>query len=117
MFWDATPVSGHGFVANPAKGSRHNRGCALDLSMYDLGTGRPVEMVGGYDEFSRRSNPYYPGGTSRQRHGRDLLRRAMEAEGFTVNAVEWWHFDYHDWPKYPILNEPFEQIGNAAAPR
>jgi serine beta-lactamase-like protein LACTB len=111
LFWDATPEKFHTFVADPAKGSRHNRGCAVDLTLYDLKTGRPVEMVSGFDEFSDRAFPHYPGGTSRQRWHRDLLRRAMEAEGFTVYEDEWWHFDYQDWHKYPILNKPFEELG------
>ena len=107
MFWDATPVEQRMFVANPAQGSRHNRGAAVDLTLYDRRTGRPVEMVGGYDEFSDRSFPKYPGGTSRQRWYRDLLRSAMEAEGFTVYRFEWWHFDYRDWREYPVMNEVF----------
>ncbi len=110
MFWDATPEKFHSFVADPSKGSRHNRGCAVDLTLYDLKTGKPVEMVGGYDEFSDRAFPDYLGGTSRQRWHRDLLRRAMEAEGFTVYEEEWWHFDYKDWRKYPILNKTFEEL-------
>src|SRR5205823_6067739 len=97
MFWDATPEKYHTFVADPSQGSRHNRGCAVDLTLYDLKTGRPVEMVGGYDEFSDRSYADYPGGTSLQRWHRDLLRRAMAAEGFTVYEAEWWHFDFRDW--------------------
>lgn len=113
MFWDATPDKFHGFVADPVKGSRHNRGCAVDLTLYDLKTGKAVEMVSGYDEFSDRAFPDYPGGTSRQRWHRDLLRRAMEAEGFTVYEQEWWHFDYQDWRKYPILNKRFEDLGGA----
>jgi D-alanyl-D-alanine dipeptidase len=117
MFWDATPESGHGFVADPSKGSKHNRGCAVDLTLYDLATGEPIAMPGGYDEFSARSSPDYPGGTSRQRWHRDLLRRAMEAEGFTVNESEWWHFDHRDWPKYPILNAAFEALGTTAPTR
>ena len=82
MFWDATPESGHG-RSSPTRrqGSKHNRGAAVDLTLYDRKTGKPVEMVGGYDEFSPRSNPDYPGGTSLQRWHRDLLRRAMEAAG------------------------------------
>ena len=111
MFWDATTSENHGFVANPATGSRHNRGCAVDLTLYDLRTGRPIEMPGTYDEFSPRSFPSYPGGTSRQRWHRELLRSAMEAEGFTVNPSEWWHFDYQDWKSYRIGNTPFEQLG------
>ena len=61
-------------MADPASGSRHNRGAAIDLSMVDLQSGQPVDVVGTYDEFSPRSFPDYPGGTSRQRWLRDLLR-------------------------------------------
>jgi serine beta-lactamase-like protein LACTB len=111
MFWDATPEKYRGFVADPAKGSRHNRGCAVDLAMYDLKTGKPVAAVAGFDEFSDRAYPDYPGGTSRQRWHRDLLRRTMEAEGFAVYEAEWWHFDYKDWKKYPILGKRFEDLG------
>jgi D-alanyl-D-alanine dipeptidase len=114
MFWDATPPADHIFVADPQKGSRHNRGCAVDLTLYDLATEKPVEMTGLYDEMSPRSFPDFPGGTSLQRWHRDLLRRAMESEGFTVNEEEWWHFDYKDWRQYPILNVPFEKLGSAA---
>lgn len=116
IFWDATPPQGKIFVADPAQGSRHNRGCAVDLTLYDLATGKPIEMPGTYDEMSPRSFPDYPGGTSLQRWHRDLLRRAMESEGFTVYEAEWWHFDYKDWKEYPILNVPFEKLGlNAPA--
>jgi len=116
IFWDATPPEGKIFVADPAQGSRHNRGCAVDLTLYDLKTGQPIEMTGGYYEMSPRSFPNYPGGTSLQRWHRDLLRRAMESEGFTVYESEWWHFDYKDWREYGILNIPFEKlsIGSAA---
>jgi serine beta-lactamase-like protein LACTB len=110
MFWDATPDSLKDFVADPAAGSRHNRGAAVDLSLYDLQTGRTVITVSGYDEFSPRAFPDYPGGTSRRRWYRALLRRAMEAEGFTVYRAEWWHFDYRDWRKYPIGNQRFEDV-------
>ena len=111
MFWDATPSELKDFVANPANGSRHNRGCAVDLTLYDLESGAPIQMVAGYDEFSPRSFPLYPGGTSRQRWYRQLLRQTMEAEGFSVYQYEWWHFDYRDWQKYRIGNVTFEQIG------
>jgi len=110
MFWDATPESEKIFVANPANGSRHNRGAAIDLSLYELGTGAVAEMVGTYDEFSPRSFPDYPGGTSRQRWLRERLRRAMEAEGFTVYEAEWWHFDHEDWREYRVQNATFEAI-------
>ena len=110
MFWDATPDALKDFVANPARGSRHNRGCAVDLTLYDLSTDEPIQMVAGYDEFSPRSFPLYPGGTSRQHWYRELLRRTMEAEGFTIYEFEWWHFDYKDWKDYRIGNLTFEQI-------
>ena len=112
MFWEATPEALRIFVADPASGSRHNRGCAVDLTLYDLETGEPVVMTGGYDEMSPRSFPDYPGGTSRQRWLRALLRRAMEAQGFTVYEAEWWHFDYQDWRRYRIGNQRFEELGN-----
>jgi len=110
MFWDATPEEYKIFVANPSEGSRHNRGCAVDLTLYEVSSGRVVEMVGGYDEFSDRSFPEYPGGTSLQRWQRELVRGAMEAEGFAVYEFEWWHFDYQDWREYPILNFTFREI-------
>ncbi|HEY2544972.1 MAG TPA: M15 family metallopeptidase, partial [Candidatus Acidoferrum sp.] len=74
IFWDATPPEGKIFVADPSQGSRHNRGCAVDLTLYDLASGKPIEMPGTYDEMSPRSFPDYPGGTSLQRWHRDLLR-------------------------------------------
>ena len=110
MFWDGTPADLRDFVANPEKGSRHNRGCAVDLALYDLKTGEPIEMVGLVDEMSPRSSPCYPGGTARQRWRRDLLRNAMEQQGFSVYDNEWWHFDYKDWRQYPILNIRFEDL-------
>ena len=111
VFWDATPNDKKLFVADPSKGSRHNRGCAVDITLYNLKTKKPVEMVSTYDETTDRAYPNYPGGTSLQRWHRDLLRGAMEAEGFTVYEAEWWHFDYKDWQKYPIMNVRFDQIG------
>jgi len=111
MFFDGTPPDKHQFVADPSQGSRHNRGCAVDLTMYDLRTGEPVVMTGGYDEMSDRSYPDYPGGSSRQRALREILRAAMEGEGFTVYETEWWHFDYKDWRHYRIGNERFEELG------
>jgi D-alanyl-D-alanine dipeptidase len=114
MFWDATPEDMKQFVADPASGSRHNRGAAVDLTLYDRHTGKVIEMVGGYDEFSPRSYPDYPGGTARQRWHRELLRDVMEAQGFTVYEWEWWHFDFADWRAYPILNQTFEQLSGGS---
>jgi len=110
MFWDATPEESKIFVANPQNGSRHNRGCAVDLTLYELKTGKVVETVGGYDEMSPRSYPDYPGGTDLQRYYREMLREAMESDGFEVYQWEWWHFDFKDWRKYRIQNLTFEQL-------
>jgi D-alanyl-D-alanine dipeptidase len=116
MFWDATPARLHGFVANPAKGSKHNRGCAVDLSLYYLNSGEPVRMPSGYDEMTPRANPNYAGGAPAERKRRDLLRRAMSDQNFTVDKGEWWHFDYIDWPRYPIMNRKFSDIAGTRRP-
>lgn len=110
MFWDGTPPAEHLFVADPSQGSRHNRGAACDISLVDLATGRELTMTGEFDELSPRSYPLYDGGTSEQRWRRDVLRAALESEGFTVYPFEWWHFDYKDWRSYGILNTEFSKL-------
>ncbi len=110
MFWDATPDSLKHFVAPPQSGSRHNRGAAVDVGLFDLESGEPVSMPSGYDEFTERAYSDYPGGSERSRYHRGLLRRVMEDHGFAVNPYEWWHFDYADWREYPIMNRSFEEI-------
>ena len=110
LFWDMTTGFQREFVADPKTGSKHNRGCAVDLTMYDLATGTVVEMPGGYDEMTPRSYPDYPGGPPEARDKRDLLRKAMESHGFTVESNEWWHFNFRDWPLYPILDIAFGEI-------
>jgi zinc D-Ala-D-Ala dipeptidase len=112
IFWDSASDAERKieFVANPKNGSRHNRGCAADVSLFDLSTGKEVAMPSAYDEFSERAFPTYTGGTADSRRLRDLLRAAMEAEGFTVYPAEWWHFDYKDWKQYRIQNISFESI-------
>jgi D-alanyl-D-alanine dipeptidase len=110
IFWDATPADKKVFVADPSQGSRHNRGCAVDLSLFELKTGNEVVMPSGYDEMTERSHINYDGGTPEATRLRDMLRVAMEAEGFAVYEPEWWHYDYKDWKEYPILNIEFAQI-------
>ena len=110
IFWDSTPEDKKRFVADPSQGSRHNRGCAVDLTLYDIRSGREVKMPSGYDEMTERAYPNYSGGTLEQRRMREMLREAMESEGFTVYEFEWWHFDYKDWKKYPLLDIGFDQI-------
>ncbi len=110
IFREATPPKYHDFVADPAKGSRHNRGCAVDLALYHLDSGKPVDMPTGYDEFSRCAFADYPGVTRTQAANRAALRGALEAEGFLHLPEEWWHFDYKDWKQYPIQNVRFEDL-------
>ena len=106
MFWETTPDSLRAFVADPSKGSRHNRGAAVDLTLYELTSGKVVTMPSGYDEFTPRAAANYEGGTAAQRRLRDLLKSAMTAEGFLVYAEEWWHFDFTDWQRWAIGNTP-----------
>ena len=88
LFWEVTPPDKRKFVADPAKGSKHNRGCAVDLSIFDLKTGAPLPMPSSYDEFTERASPNYDGGTAEETGNRELLRKLMEEEGFTVNPNE-----------------------------
>lgn len=110
IFWDATPPSSRQFVADPSQGSRHNRGAAVDLTMYSLATGAPIVSTGRYDEFSDRSYSNYVGGSDHQRWVRDVLRDAMVKQGFSIYPEEWWHFDFDHWSEYPIGNRSFEQL-------
>ncbi|HVR74035.1 MAG TPA: M15 family metallopeptidase [Planctomycetota bacterium] len=117
VFWDETPAEKRDFVADPSRGSKHNRGCAVDLTLADLRTGEPVPMPSDYDEFNERAHPSYAGGPEEPRRMRDYLRAAMEREGFEVYEHEWWHFDYKDWRHYRVLDMDFARIGSRPAPR
>ena len=110
VFWDITPEDKKIFVADPTKGSRHNRGCAVDLSLFDLKTGAEVKMPSEYDEMTERAYIDYECATPDAKRLRELLRAAMSAEGFAVYSAEWWHYDYKDWKEYPILNLKFSEI-------
>jgi D-alanyl-D-alanine dipeptidase len=111
LFWEVVPEDKRKFVADPAKGSKHNRGCAVDLSIFDLKTGELIDMPSGYDEFTERASPNYTGGTPQQTANREMLRKLMEDEGFTVNPNEWWHFDYKNWQDYAIYDISFTEAG------
>jgi len=110
QFWEETAQEKRDYVANPTDGSRHNRGAAVDVTLYELSTGQEVPMPSGYDEFSDRASPSYTGGTSEQRSRRDLLRRFMEQQGFRVHRLEWWHFTHKNWREYEVLDIPFEHL-------
>jgi D-alanyl-D-alanine dipeptidase len=110
QFWDLTPADKKIFVADPKSGSRHNRGGAVDLTLWRLDTGKEADMGGAYDEMSKRSYVTYEEGPKEALKRRDLLRSAMEQEGFFVYPWEWWHFDWKDWRDYPVLDIGFMEI-------
>lgn len=108
--WDQTPENQRQYVANPAKGSRHNRGCAVDLSLVDLQTGQTCPMPSQYDDFSSKAHANYPTSDATARYNRALLRETMQSEGFQVYPFEWWHFDFRGWEQFPVLNESFAAL-------
>ncbi|MGN6395977.1 MAG: M15 family metallopeptidase [Mucilaginibacter sp.] len=98
------------FVADPRKGSKHNRGCAIDLSLIDLKTNKELDMPTGFDSFSKKAAANYTGLSPKQIENRELLKGVMQAHGFKVIATEWWHYDFNAWNKYPLLDVPFSVI-------
>lgn len=106
QMWDETPVAQRIFVADPAIGSKHNRGCAVDVTLCERGTDVALPMPSAFDEFTERAYADYDGGSEEERANRTRLREAMESEGFTINPREWWHFDYCSWEQYPVLDVP-----------
>ncbi len=105
--WARVPVEG--YVANPAKGSNHNRGMAVDVTLVDT-HGKELTMPSAYDEFSLRSHRDYQGGTPEETRRRKLLEEEMTKEGFAGISTEWWHFDGPDAKKYPVLDLPFDKV-------
>jgi D-alanyl-D-alanine dipeptidase len=95
------------FVADPRKGSKHNRGCAIDLSLIDLKTGKELDMPTGFDSFSKKAAANYPAISKQQFTNRELLKTTMQAHGFTVLKTEWWHYDFNGWTNYELLDIPF----------
>lgn len=102
LMWSIVPDER--FVADPAKGSRHNRGCALDLTLCDL-QGNELDMGTGYDEFTERAAATYTDLSQEVLNNRKLLNSIMTSAGFTVLLSEWWHYDFLGWEKYAILDE------------
>lgn len=107
-FYEVYPDST--FVASPWRGSRHNRGCAIDMTLVNLATGDELKMPTGYDAFVREAYPSHPVADPEVRRNRALLIQVMEKHGFRVNASEWWHFDFRGYSAYEILDIPFEKL-------
>ncbi|EHO41510.1 D-alanyl-D-alanine dipeptidase [Caldithrix abyssi] len=97
------------YVANPAKGSRHNRGCAVDLTLVDS-TGKELPMPTEYDDFTKRAHHNYMKLPASIRLNRWILKTVMEKHGFKPISSEWWHYDMVGWQKYPVMDLSFSQI-------
>jgi D-alanyl-D-alanine dipeptidase len=99
------------YVADPKLGSNHNRGMAVDVGLYDLETGSYLEMPTEFDAFNRKAWANATVGVSEMgRYNRSILKQIMKQCGFKMNTTEWWHFDYKDCRKYPVLDIPFHAI-------
>jgi zinc D-Ala-D-Ala dipeptidase len=98
------------YVASPYRGSRHNRGCALDLTLIYLKTGEELKMPTGYDAFTKDAWPSTPAKDPEAAKNRLLLISAMEKHGFRVNSSEWWHFDFFGWKNFEVLDVDFSEL-------
>ncbi len=98
------------YVASPYKGSRHNRGCAIDMTLVDLKTGEELKMPTEYDSFKKEAWPTTPVKDPVIKKNRDLIISVMHKYGFKVNASEWWHFDFNGWQKFEVMDIDFEKL-------
>lgn len=105
-FWELVPDER--YVANPAQGSRHNRGAAVDLTLVDR-HGRELPMPTPYDDFTEKAHRDYMNLPAEAIRNRRILQEAMQRHGFLPLPTEWWHFDAPDWQSYPVLDIPFSQ--------
>jgi len=103
-------ASDKNFVANPAKGSKHNRGCAVDLTLVNLKTGKEIPMPTPYDSFSAAAAANYEKVLPAQKKNRDLLIGTMAKHGLKVLENEWWHYDFVGWKNYNLMDIPFEKL-------
>jgi D-alanyl-D-alanine dipeptidase len=110
IFWDWANEDQKKFLANPQSGSTHNRGCAVDCSLYDLKSGREVKMPSAFDTMDRTAWIDYEEGDQEALRNRDLLISTMSRFGFEVLKHEWWHFNHSSASDYPILNLSFPDV-------
>jgi D-alanyl-D-alanine dipeptidase len=109
------PIKNEDFVANPAKGSRHNRGAAVDLTLIDLRSGQELAMPTPYDDFTSRARQDFNDLPADVIANRAKLRDAMIRHGFEPLPSEWWHFDYASWRRFELMNVPLETLGRGGA--
>lgn len=98
------------YVASPYKGSRHNRGCAIDMTIINLKTGEELQMPTGYDSFKKEAWPSTPVTDPVIRKNRQLIIDTMQKQGFKVNSSEWWHFDFIGWKNFEVMDIDFEKL-------
>jgi D-alanyl-D-alanine dipeptidase len=98
------------FAASPATGSRHNRGCSVDVSLVDLKTGAELAMPTEYDNFTAKAGARYPDLQLTVLQNRDLLIRVMDKHGFKVMPSEWWHFDFNGWQSFSLMDLSAEEL-------
>ncbi|HEU5056174.1 MAG TPA: M15 family metallopeptidase [Kofleriaceae bacterium] len=91
----------------PLRGSKHNRGAAVDLTLVDRDS-RPLEMPTDHDDFSTRAHRGDRSASPAARANARHLEEVMGAEGFEPLPTEWWHFDAPGWEKYPLSDQPLE---------
>lgn len=103
-------ASDKSFVANPKDGSRHNRGCAIDLTLIDLKTGKELAMPTPYDSFAPEAASDFKGLSEEVIKNRETLRVVMEKNNFRVLKNEWWHFDFIGWRNFELMDIPFEDL-------
>lgn len=103
-------ASDKNFVANPAKGSKHNRGCAIDLTLINLKTGKELLMPTPYDSFSAAAAAKYENVSPEAKKNRDFLIAIMAKYRMNVLENEWWHYDFSDWKNYDLMDIPFEKL-------
>lgn len=110
--WDL--IRDERYVANPAKGSGHNRGIAVDLTLVDVETGKELDMGTPFDEFTPAAHHGFRGLTNAQQEARLLLKNVMEKHGFKALATEWWHYSWPDALRYDVLDLSFRQLERLA---
>ena len=107
-FWKL--IKDERYVANPSKGSGHNRGIALDLTLYDLKTGTELNMGTGFDNFSDTAHHSFENLPAPIARNRYLLKSIMTKAGFNALETEWWHYALPNPTAYSILDIPFKKL-------
>lgn len=108
-FWE--PIKDERYVANPAKGSGHNRGLAVDCTLIDLKTGKELDMGTGFDNFTDTAHHAFTKNLPPEvQKARGLLKDTMEKHGFTAMDTEWWHFFWPNDRNYEVLDIPFKKF-------